>query len=144
MQLERGFTLIELMIVVAIVGILAAVAIPAYSDYVLRAKIPEATSMLSTKRVQMEQYFQDNRTYVAPVAPATYACSSDTTTSQNWDFSCTGVTATAYVIQAVGKSSMNGFTYTINQANAKSTDTPGTNGWVDTPNCWATKKGGVC
>ncbi len=143
MQSERGFTLIELMIVVAIVGILAAIAIPAYTDYVMRAKIPEATSMLSTKRVQMEQYFQDNRTYVAPGA-GTYACTSDTTTSQNWDFSCTGVSATAYVIQAVGKGSMNGFTYTINQANAKSTDTPSANGWVDTPNCWTTKKGGVC
>ncbi|WP_077033745.1 type IV pilin protein [Pelomonas sp. KK5] len=66
-----GFTLIELLITVVIIGILAAVAIPAYTDYVRRGQLPEATSALSTYRVQMEQFFQDNRNYGTSAACAT-------------------------------------------------------------------------
>jgi len=58
-----GFTLIELLITVAIIGILAAVALPAYGDYVRRGQLPEATSALADYRIKMEQYFQDNRNY---------------------------------------------------------------------------------
>ena len=57
---QKGFTLIELMIVVAIIGILASIAIPQYSDYVKRGKAAEATSNLATLRIKMEQCFQDN------------------------------------------------------------------------------------
>ncbi len=59
----RGFTLIEMLITVAIVAILAAVALPSYIDYVTRSKIVEATSGLSDMRVRLEQYFLDNRQY---------------------------------------------------------------------------------
>ena len=58
-----GFTLIEVMIVVAIVAILAALAMPLYIDYIRRGRIPEATSNLSSQQVKMEQWFQDNQTY---------------------------------------------------------------------------------
>src|SRR5258708_6947981 len=63
-----GFTLIEVMIVVAIVGVLAAIALPNYSDYVKRSKIIEATSVLSDLRVRYEQFFLDNRTYTGGCA----------------------------------------------------------------------------
>lgn len=59
----RGFTLIEVMITVAIVAILAGVALPAYREYVRRGQLPEAFAALSDFRVKMEQYYQDNRNY---------------------------------------------------------------------------------
>jgi type IV pilus assembly protein PilE len=138
MKTRCGFTLIELMIVVAVVAILGAISLPAYNDYVVRGKIPDATSNLATKRVQLEQFFQDNRTYVG--APA---CTADTTSSQYFNFSCTVQTATAYTVQALGKATMVGFTYTIDQSNSKVTVAVPT-GWTTNATCWVTKKGGAC
>lgn len=141
-KFTKGFTLVELMIVVAIVGILAAVAVPAYSSYTMRGKIPEALSGLAAKRVQMEQFYQDNRTYLNGTA-----CTNDTTTSKYFTFSCSVAgTATAYTIQAVGTGSMTGFTYTIDQNNTKQT-TAAPAGWAAAAmptTCWITKQGGSC
>ncbi|MHB1591058.1 MAG: type IV pilin protein [Sulfuricella sp.] len=140
MKAQKGFTLIELMIVVAVIGILTAIAMPSYTDYVTRGRISDATSNLASKRVQLEQFFQDNRTYVG--APA---CTNDTATSQYFNFSCTAQTANAYTLQADGKGAMVGFNYTIDQANAKASNITAA-GWSNpNPNtCWVTKKGGVC
>ncbi len=135
----RGFTLIELMITVAIIAILAAVAVPQYTDYVTRGRIPDATSGLAAKRVQMEQYFLDNRTYSG--APA---CSSDTQTSPYYTFSCSGADATSFTLQAVGRGAMTGFTYTVNQNDTKTTTISNVSGWTGNSSCWVIKKGGVC
>lgn len=134
---QLGFTLIEVMVTVAIIGILAAVAIPAYSDYVVRGRIPDATAGLAAKQVQLEQFFQDNRTYVG--APA---CNSDTS-GKNFDFSCSSVQARTFALQAVGKGGATGFTYTVNQTGDKAT-TAVPSGWTTSTNCWVVKKGGVC
>jgi type IV pilus assembly protein PilE len=137
---NTGFTLIEVLVTVAIVGILAAVALPSYTDYVTRGKIPDATSALGTRQLQLEQFYQDNRTYVG--APS---CNADTTSSQNFDFSCPTQSATAYTLLAQGKGSMAGFSFNVTQSNVKSTVAVPT-GWAlpATNNCWITKKGGVC
>ena len=155
MKTQNGFTLIELMVVVAIIGILAAIAIPNYTDYVTRGKIPDATSGLAAKRVRMEQFFQDNRTYVA-VAPATNDCGPgtvllpypDTTTSPYFDFSCVAAdaTATTYTLQAAGKASMTGFTFTVKETGARTTTTDAAliaKGWTGA-NCWIRSKAGAC
>jgi type IV pilus assembly protein PilE len=147
---QVGFSLIELMIVVAIMGILMAIAMPSYNDYVVRSKIPDATSGLSTKRVQMEQWFQDNRTYVGATA-----CNADTTTSQYFNFSCSVAgAATTFTLQAAGKSSMAAFTYTIDESGNKGTviTSAAPSGWeattptppATTGGCWVTNKGGTC
>ena len=140
MDRQKGFTLIELLVVVAVIGILAAIVMPAYSNYVIRGKIPDATSKLAAWRVAMEQYFQDNKTYLnAGVCGA--AAPGNTT---NFTFGCTG----AYTLTATGIGSMQGFTYTIDQNNNKTSTigSPAPSAWQAPLNttCWYTKPGGVC
>ena len=59
-QTQKGFTLIELMIVVAIIGILAAIAIPAYQDYTVRSKVTEGLNIASSAKVSVAEGFQSN------------------------------------------------------------------------------------
>lgn len=140
----RGFTLIEIMIVVAMVAILSAVAVPAYTEYAIRGRIPDATSGLATKQVQLEQWFQDNRTYLGSDANANSPCFNDTR-NRNFDFSCQNLTATTYTLRAVGKGSMLGFTFDVNQANQRTTAAVPA-GWAQPApnNCWVQRKGGLC
>ncbi len=136
-----GFTMIEVMMVVALIGILGAIALPSYTVFIIRGKIPDATSNLAAKRVQMEQFYQDSRTYAS--APP---CTSDTTSSKYFTFSCSVAgTATVFTLQAVGTGTMAGFSYTIDQSASKTTGAVPTGWSLPSPNtCWVTQKGGIC
>jgi type IV pilus assembly protein PilE len=137
-KIQRGFTLIELMIVVAIIGILAAIALPAYEDYVKRAKATEATSALADMRIRMEQFFQDNKTYVGADA-VNGPCTPVTGTNPIFTYSCT-LTDDTYIISATGTGNMNDFSYDINEKNEKNSTAFG-----DPANgCWSTSRGGTC
>jgi type IV pilus assembly protein PilA len=65
---EKGFTLIELMIVVAIIGILASIAIPAYQDYIARAQTSEAVQLMAGAKTPLSEYYADHGQW--PAAPA--------------------------------------------------------------------------
>ncbi len=143
MKLARGFTLVELLIVVAIIGVIAAIAVPQYGDYVTRSKLAEATATLSEHRVKMEQFFQDNRTYVSACAAGSIAA---TPAGRYFAYDCGAPTATTFTITATGVAAqgMAGFVFTINQANARGTTTVKT-GWLgDGSTCWVTNKAGGC
>src|SRR5882757_8592570 len=113
MRSTRGFTLIELMVVVAIVAILSAIAVPAYTRYVQRGDLVEATQALSQYRVQMEQYYQDNANY--GTSPA---CGTTAPGLVNFVLTCVSAnTGQTYTATATGRNQIAGFTYTITQGN---------------------------
>lgn len=143
MKKPAGFTLIELMIVVTIIGILASIAIPSYQEFVQRGKISEATSQLATMAVKLEQYFQDNRTYVGACAAGTAAPLP--TGTEYFNYACTTLTSSTFTVQATGIAAkgMGGFVYTIAPNNAKAT-TGVPAGWTSNANCWVTRKDGSC
>jgi type IV pilus assembly protein PilE len=139
---RNGFTLIEVMIVVAIVAILAAIALPNYSYYVQRAKIIEATTSLSDVRQRTEQLFLDTRTYNGNCTAARNAVQPRIET---FTLSCSNEAAATYTITAVGvpaKGMSTSFVYTINQSGAKTSAGP--TGWAGNATCWATRKDGSC
>jgi type IV pilus assembly protein PilE len=138
--MQKGFTLIELMVVVAIIGLLASIAIPSYQDYVIKSSLAEAYSDLANTRIRMEQFFQDNRTY-AGADGAGGPCAG--TTGKNFDTACSGLSATAYLVTATGKSKANGFVMTVDQNNARATTSAGS-GWAANAACWVASKSGSC
>lgn len=142
---QTGVTLIELMVTLGIVAILSAVAVPAYGDYVKTGRLPQATNNLSSMRAKLEQYFQDNRSYLGACAAGTIAALP---AEDDFAYSCTTLTATSYVVRAEGKGKVAGFAFTIDEKNNKQTVAL-PSGWgmasESAPvKCWVRKKGGVC
>jgi type IV pilus assembly protein PilE len=135
-QLKRaaGFTLIELMIAVAVIGILAGVALPAYQDYVRRSSLQPAFAELSDLRVKLEQFYQNNRNYGDTTAGR--GCGHDGTTARinfniggSFAYTCVlsvgggAVTNQAYTLTATGNtgSAAAGHTYTLDSNNVRRT-----------------------
>ena len=133
---QLGFTLTEIMITVAIVSILAAIGLPAYTDYIIRSRLTEVFSTLATQQTNAEQYWSDRRTYVG--------FPSSTIASSNFTYAVTGQTATSYLITATGTGSMTGFKFTIDQANTRATTGVPTGWTAPSTNCWTNSKGGTC
>ncbi len=144
---QTGFTLIEVMIVVAIIGILATIAYPSYRDYIIRGQLVDATNGLASTRADMERHFQDNRTYVT-VGAFTTPCATARNFGDNFTVDCAAApTATAYTLRAVGSGPMAGFTFTVTQADVRGTTAPA--GWLPggATTCatrWILKRGQAC
>lgn len=138
---SHGFTLVELMMVVAIISILAGIAIPAYTQYLTRGKAAEATSLLAQLSTKLERYYSDQ-------TPPSYdsgggVCGIALPPAEAKYFSYTCVTAgQTYTLTATGLASQNmsGYTYTIDYQGTKSSTLP--DGSVAA--CWRTRTGSSC
>lgn len=123
---QRGFTLVELMITVVIIGILASIGIPSYRDYVRRGQVADAVTFLSDYRVKMEQYFQDNKNYGTGTACATGTNTpawSAFSASQYFTYACTlRDSGQGYLITATGSNAAAvGHVYTVDEENVRAT-----------------------
>lgn len=127
----RGFTLIEIMITVAILAIISAVALPSYQSYVMRSRVPEAFDMLSSYAARMEQAYQDTGNY------GTAGCTPTPPVGKNFVLTCAlSNGGQAYLASASGTAQMSGYTYTVDNTGARVTvaHPKGANA-----NCWTTK-----
>lgn len=139
-QRNAGFTLMEVMITLVIVAVLSAIALPSYQQHVIRSRLTEAFSSLSSAAPSAEQYWSNNRTYV-DFKPGVAGFPTDTT---NFTYSLSGTSTTSkYVILATGRGTVLGFNFTIDQSGNRSTTSTGSN-WVRTTTCWVDHKDGTC
>lgn len=137
--MQRGFTLIEVMIVVAIVAILAAIALPSYDEYVKRGQIVAGITPLADMGAKMEQFYQDHRTYVGACQSRIAAEPAETA---RFKYICDGHKS-YYTVKAEGKGSMSGFVFVLTHEGARNTaSTP--SGWTKGSGCWSIRKDGSC
>lgn len=130
------------MIVVGIIGILAAIAIPAYTDYIRRARVADGLAPLADMRVRMEQLFQDKRSYEDACASDSVAAAPPATTY--FTYTCDVHTKDAYTVKASGLGPMDGYVYTLSQGNVRKTVSLGA-GWTGADKtCWVLRRDGSC
>lgn len=133
---QDGFTLLDLLIAVVIIGILAAIALPNYTTYVTTSDMKVAQGSLLTSANTVRQFAQDNNTYLGLTCPV----------SNNPDFtlSCSNLGLSTYTLTATGTAGtrLAGFAFTLNQDGARSTTAP--SGWASNSACWTTDRAGDC
>ncbi|MBA3624367.1 MAG: prepilin-type N-terminal cleavage/methylation domain-containing protein [Methylibium sp.] len=144
---HQGFTLIEVMIAVAIVGILVTIALPSYRDYVIRGQLVDGTNGLASMRAEMERHFQDNRTYATVAGTPTFTtpCARPAAerTFGNFVVDCSaGPAATTYMLRATGSGPVVSFVFRVNERDERQTSAP--TGWGDSATCWVLRRGQSC
>lgn len=126
---SKGFTLIEVMVVVAIIGILASIAIPSYTGYIQRAHRSEGTAALAEYNSKMAHYYLDNNNY-----GAVGDCPIALPTTKHMTITCAVATSQTYTATATGTGDIATTTFTIDQSDTRATTAfPGHSG---TAACW--------
>jgi type IV pilus assembly protein PilE len=160
MHRTQGFTLIELMITVAIIAVIASIAVPNYTDYITRSKFTEAYGQLGDLRVKMEQYYMDNRRYSTTAGGGTCGIpggnAPTTLGTRYFTYACLpgGTNAAGdqtYTLTATGASdqALNGIAFTVNHANDRTTTVAASTlmadkGYAANTTCWVRKKPSQC
>lgn len=98
--IQRGFTLIEMVLVVVLIGILASIAYPSYSDYLRSSRRADASSVLLESSQYMERYFTETNTYVGATLPTTQTPKDGAIKFYNITFATGQPTASTYTLQA--------------------------------------------
>lgn len=142
MRFLSGFTLVELMIVLAIASVLATLIYPSYRDHLIRSAIPEATGGLSLYATRLEEYYLDHRTYESTAGK----CAPTGPNTGRFRFNCKpSNSGQAYLLTATGVSGdLKEFSFTLDQnGNEKTIALPAS--WGSVPaNCWIQKRQASC
>lgn len=136
---NRGFTLIEVMITIAVIGIVSAIAVPSYRDYVTRGRLAAAFSTLATVQPNAEQFWSNTRSFV------NFDTQSNDfpAATSSFSYALSGASSSAYTVTATGLGLVAGFVYTIDQqGNRATTGVP--SGWIANAGCWVDRRGGAC
>ena len=134
-MIKNGFTLIEVMITVAIISILASVALPSYTQYIVRSRLTEGSQSLASMGVTMDQYFMDTGSYLKK-ASTTGDCGRLSPTNPKYmTYSCSA-TATTFLAKMSGTLAGTEYEFTLNEIGERKTTKP------ETKSCW--KIGSSC
>jgi type IV pilus assembly protein PilE len=136
MSKEHGFTLIELMVAVAVVAILAAIALPSYSDYIFRSKIPVGLDTLGSYQARMEQSYQDTGSY------GNADCAAAVPLIANFTLTCALTNSgQGFTASVTGTGPLLGVAYSVNQDGTRVTLAHPRG--IPATSCW-TLRGGTC
>jgi len=142
MMRQAGFTLIELLITLVVVGVLTAVAVPAYGSYMLRTRLTDAYAGLAAVQPLAEQYWANEHSFEELDGAAGFPAATD-----NFTYALTAESDTAYTVTATGRNGAAGFGFTIDQNGRRATTLTAAriaDGWTASTGCWIADKGGKC
>ncbi len=142
MTRQAGFTLIELLITLVVVGVLTAVAVPAYGSYMLRTRLTDAYAGLAGVQPLAEQYWANEHSFEDLDEAGGFPAATE-----NFTYSLTAESDTAYTVTATGRNGATGFRFTIDQNGRRTSALSAARiaeGWTASNSCWVSDKGGKC